>query len=52
MSDKDISQVLEWLAEAGVSDIMSVGKAVSQVVQEEISTLAELRKVVESIDFP
>lgn len=52
MSDKDISQILDWLACAGVSDVMSVKDEMPQAASEEIVSLQQLRNIIEHIDFP
>ncbi len=52
MSDKDISQILDWFACSGVSDVMCVKNETPEERSEEITSLQQLRDVVARIDFP
>lgn len=52
MDDKGINQILNWLAWAGVSDVIHDNEAVAQREKEEITSLEQLRKVIEHIDSP
>ena len=44
-------RILDWFAEAGVSDISTNFRGMTGKKAKEISTLAELRKVIESVDI-
>ena len=44
-------RILEWFAEAGVSDISTNSPATPKSKVKEITTLAELKKVISSVDI-
>ncbi|MDR0678218.1 MAG: uracil-DNA glycosylase [Holosporaceae bacterium] len=53
MNEQKLYNVLEWFLDAGVSDIMSnETNFVSEKTKKDISTLAELKKVVAQVDTP
>ena len=50
-NDKDISQILEWFADAGVHDIASDCNVAQKNAKTEINTLAELKEVMRKVDI-
>lgn len=50
-NDKDISQILEWFADAGVHDITSDCNVAPKNAKTEINTLAELKEVMRKVDI-
>ncbi len=52
MNDKNIDQILDWFACAGVSDVICERKTTEPHTEEAITSLEQLRNVIERIDFP
>jgi DNA polymerase len=52
MNNKELHQVLEWFADAGVSDVTADVSAAQRETKKEITTLAELKEVISKVDIP
>jgi DNA polymerase len=51
MNKKELHQILEWFADAGVSDITADASVVQRETKKEITTLAELKEIISKVDI-
>ncbi|MDR2724216.1 MAG: uracil-DNA glycosylase [Holosporaceae bacterium] len=52
MNEKALGQILEWLSDAGISDIIADVNSIPVEIKKEVMTLSALKEMISRVDTP